>query len=130
MARFFAMLGAAAYFAWGVLHLLAATSAYMLARHLDAGLVQGRLFQNAFYVAAFALVAIIVALGLNWRNSRLGYWLNLLTVSVADIPFVLFIVLPGHMTGVESLLGPSLWLAGATLSTMALLSDRATKVDL
>jgi len=127
MTRLFAILGAAAYFAWGALHLLAAANAYMLATRIEAGLVQGRLFQNAFYVAVFAIVALIVALGLNWRNSRLGYWVNLLTVSVADIPFVLFIVLPGHMTGVESLLGPSLWLAGVAFSTLGLLTAGTAK---
>jgi hypothetical protein len=120
MSRTFAMLGAAAYFAWGALHLLAAGNAYVLAAAMEAGLVQGRLFQNAFYVAAFAIIAIIIALGFNWKNSRPGYWLNLLTVSVADVPFVLFIVVPGHLTGPESLIGPALWLAGAVFSTLAL----------
>jgi len=86
---------------------------------MEAGLVQGRLFQGAFYVAIFAAVAVIVALGFNWRNSRAGYWVNLLTVSTADIPFVIFIVLPGHMTGLEALLGPSLWIAGVAMSTLA-----------
>ena len=124
MSRVFAILGAAAYFAWGALHLLAAANAYAFASTAADGLVQGRLFQGASYVAVFAVVAIIVAVGFNWRNSRAGYWVNLLTVSAADIPFVLFIVLPGHMTGPEAMLGPALWLAGAAFSTLALLTAR------
>jgi len=124
MSRVFAILGAVAYFAWGGLHLLAAVKAYMLAANMEAGLVQGRLFQESFYVAAFALVAVVIALGFNWRNSSSGYWINLLTVSAADIPFILFIVLPGHMNGPEALLGPSLWLTGAACSTIALLIRR------
>ena len=124
MSRMFAVLGAAAYFGWGALHLLAAANSYSFAASIEAGLVQGRLFQGAFYVAAFAVVAVVVALGFNWRNSRIGYWINLLTVSVADIPFVLFIVLPGHMTGLHAFLGPALWLAGVALSTLALLLAR------
>jgi hypothetical protein len=124
MSRVFAVLGAAAYFAWGALHLLAAANSYMFAAKMEADVVQGRLFQNAFYVAAFAIVAVVVALGFNWKNSRAGYWINLLAVSVADIPFVLFVVLPGHMTGPESLLGPSLWLTGVVFSTLALLTVR------
>lgn len=124
MSRLFAGLGAAAYFAWGALHLLAAVNAFNFAGSMEAGLVQGRLLQGAFYVAIFAVIAVVVAAGFNWRNSRPGYWINLVTVSAADIPFVLFIVLPGHMTGVEAMLGPSLWLAGAAFSTIALATAR------
>ncbi|MCA8886678.1 MAG: hypothetical protein KDA35_08635 [Hyphomonadaceae bacterium] len=65
MSRVFAVLGAAAYFAWGVLHLLAAANSFRFAGGVEEGLVQGRLFQGAFYVAALALVAIIVAVGWN-----------------------------------------------------------------
>jgi hypothetical protein len=119
MSRLFAILGAVSYFAWGALHLLAAANSFRFADGVEEGLVQGRLFQGAFYVAVFAAVAVIVALAFNWRNSRAGYWVNLVTVSAADIPFVLFIVLPGHMTGLEAVLGPSLWLAGAATSTLA-----------
>jgi len=126
MSRLFAALGAAFYFAWGALHLLAAAGSFRFAAGLDAGLIQGRLFQGAFYVAIFAAVAVVVALGFNWRNSRAGYWINLLAVSAADIPFVLFIVLPGHMSGPEALLGPALWLAGAATSTLALAMARRT----
>jgi len=124
MSRVFAVSGAASYFAWGALHLLAAANAFVSAANIDAGLVQGRLFQGAFYVACFAITAMVIAVGFNWRNSRVGYWINLLTVSAADIPFVLFVVLPGHMTGVESLAGPSLWIAGVAFSTLALLLAR------
>lgn len=124
MSRAFAILGAIFYFAWGALHLLAAGNAFKFASSMEAGLVQGRLFQGAFYVAVFAAVAVVVALGFNWRNSRAGYWVNLLTVSAADIPFVLFIVLPGHMTGVEAMLGPSLWIAAVVLSTLARLTHQ------
>ncbi len=126
MSRVFAILGAIAYFAWGGLHLLAAGKSYMFAANMEAGLVQGRLFQGSFYVAAFAIVAVVVALGFNWRNGRIGYWINLLTVSAADIPFVLFIVLPGHMSGPEALIGPSLWLTGVACSTIGLLTSRPT----
>jgi len=122
MSRVFAVLGAVAYFAWGALHLLAAANSFRFASGVEDGLIQGRLFQGAFYVAVFALVAIVVAVGWNWRNSRAGYWVNLFAVSTADIPFVLFIALPGHMTGPEAWLGPSLWAAGLVMSTLAQLT--------
>lgn len=124
MIRLFAGLGAAAYFLWGALHLLAAVNSFQFAASVEPSLIQGRLFQGASYVGVFAVIAVIVALTLNWRNSRLGYWINLVTVSVADIPFVLFIVLPGHMTGVEAFLGPALWLTGAAFSSLALFAVR------
>lgn len=124
MTRLFSVLGAVFYFAWGALHLLAAANSFRFADSMEPGLVQGRLFQGAFYVAIFAAVAVIVALGFNWRNSRAGYWVNLLTVSTADIPFLLFIVLPGHMTGLEAVLGPALWIAAVAMSTLALVTVR------
>jgi hypothetical protein len=124
MSRVFALLGAVAYFGWGALHLLAAANSFRYAASLEAGLVQGRLFQGAFHVAIFAVVAVVVSLGFNWRNSRAGYWVNLLTVSLADIPFVFFIVLPGHMAGPEAIVGPALWISGLVLSTVAVLASR------
>jgi len=127
MTRLFSVLGAVFYFAWGALHLLAAANSFMFADSMEDGLVQGRLFQAAFYVAIFAIfaiVAIVVALTLNWKNSRIGYWVNSLTVSTADIPFVLFTVMPGYMTGPEALLGPSLWIVGLVTSTLAQMRRR------
>lgn len=129
MVRFFSGLGAAAYLAWGALHLLAAADSARFAASLEAGLVQGRLLQGAFYVAVFAVTAMSVSVGFNWRNSRIGYLVNLLVVSVADIPFVLFVVLPGHIAGPQALLGPALWLAGLAFSTLAVAkpSGRASR---
>ncbi len=45
-------------------------------RNVDPGVVQGRLFQNAWNLAVFALVALVVAIMMNWRNSHTGYWIN------------------------------------------------------
>lgn len=121
MARLFATLGAVAYAAWGLLHLLAAANSFSLALAMEPGLVQGRLLQGAFYVAFFGLVAAVIAVSQNWRNTRFGYWCNLVIVSTADIPFVLFIALPGHMIGPEAVIGPALWLAGVAFSTAAIM---------
>jgi hypothetical protein len=49
----------------------------------------------AFYLAAFAATAIVLALTLNWRNDRLGFWVNGVMVGIADIPFILFVLIPG-----------------------------------
>jgi len=59
--------------------------------------VQGKLYQGAWNFLFFALVSIVIAIKYNWHNSRLGYWLNLTVISVADIGFVIFILIPGHV---------------------------------
>ncbi len=113
-------LGALFYVLWGVLHLLAAVEVFRLAQTLDAGMIQGRLLQNSAYLVFFSLVAIGVALTMNWRNSRTGYWINLIAISSADIPFILFVLLPGHIPLWPSVAGPALWLLAVVLSTVGL----------
>jgi hypothetical protein len=66
-----------------------------------------------------ALFAIVVALWCNWRNDRLGYWLNLAVVSWADIVWVLVVVLPGYVPLARGLITPAFWLAGALCCTLA-----------
>ena len=43
----------------------------------EPGMVQGRVFQNAWNLLFFGVTAIVVALTLNIRNSAWGYWINL-----------------------------------------------------
>jgi hypothetical protein len=49
----------------------------------------------------------VVAAVLNWRNARLGLWINAIMVSLTDIGFLVLIWGPGVST---DLLGPILWL--------------------
>ena len=44
----FAKLGAVMYVLWGLLHIQAARLVYMLGNSLEAGMVQGRVYQDAF----------------------------------------------------------------------------------
>ena len=44
----YARLGAVAYVLWGLLHLQAARLVYMLGDSLEPGMVQGRIYQDAF----------------------------------------------------------------------------------
>ena len=89
-----AKIGAVFYVLWGVFHLFAANSVYKLAGGAS-GMVQGRLLQTAFYLLFFAVSGIVIALALNWRNDRQGYWMNGILIAFGDIPFVLFVLLPG-----------------------------------
>lgn len=111
-------IGAGFYGLWGVLHLLAALDGFRLAG-TEAGLVSGKLMQNAWTLGAISLLAMYIAWKMNWTNDKHGYWYNLVLISVADIGFVLFILLPGHIAMWPGALGPLLWLLGAFFTTLA-----------
>lgn len=117
-----ARIGAVSYVLWGVLHLRAAYDGFLLAAAQTPGFVQGKLSQGAWDLAFFSVAAILIAILLNWRNDIRGYWLNLILVSAADLGFVIFVLLPGHIPLFPGLLGPALWISGAAFSTLAILS--------
>ncbi len=114
------------YFIWGLLHLKAAFSVYQLGTSLEAGMIQARIFQDAWNLLFFALVGITVAVIFNWHNSRLGYWINLITVSVTDIGFIAFVLVPGYLPVFPGILGPVFWVLGAVFSTIGLFASAKT----
>ena len=119
-------IGAVMYVVWGVLHVNAALKVYQLGETLDPAIVQGRLFQSAWNLLFFAVVAIVVGALFNWRNSRLGYWINLITVSATDIGFILFILVPGYLSLWPGVLGPVFWVLGAIFATIGYLKEETT----
>jgi hypothetical protein len=114
MDKITARLGAALYVCWGLLHFTAAYGVYNLAQNSPATMAQGRLMQTAFYLAAFATTAIVLA-----SNDRLGFWVNGVIVGIADIPFILFVLIPGYAPWWPGLLGPVLWVAAFLLTGLA-----------
>ena len=108
MEKMTAGLGAVLYVCWGLLHFTAAYGVYTLAQNSPANMAQGRLMQTAFYLATFAAIAIVLALTLNWRNDRNGLWVIEVMVGIADIPFILFVLIPGYAPLWPGLLGPVL----------------------
>lgn len=120
MSNTLAKLGAITYVLWGILHVEAARKVYVLGQTLDAGMVQGRLFQDAWNLLFFAIFGIVVAILLNWKNSRLGYWLNLFVVSAGDIGYILFVLIPGYVPFMPGALGPILWILAVAFSTAAI----------
>lgn len=116
----YAKFGAASYVIWGLLHITASIDEFMLAKGLEPGLVQGKINQGAWDLLFFALFAIVVAVRYNWRNDSLGYWLNLIVISAADIGFIIFVLIPGYVTFFPGILGPVFWILGVAFSTLGI----------
>ena len=127
MKNFAHKIGAVMYFIWGLLHLKAAFSVYQLGSGLEAGMVQGRVFQGAWNLLFFATVGMVVAIRFNWQNSQMGYWINLATVSVTDIGFITFILIPGYLTVFPGILGPVFWVLGVIFTTIGISSSKEIK---
>ena len=122
MNNLFAKLGSITYVLWGILHIEAARKVYALGQTLDPGMVQGRVFQDAWNLLFFAIFGIMVGVFLNWKNSRLGYWLNLIVVSAGDIGYIIFVLVPGYVPFMPGALGPILWVVALIFSTIAIMS--------
>ena len=105
------------YVLWGLLHLVAAYQVFRLGRGQTSGMIQGRLYQNAWNLACIALGVIVIAIVYNWNNSLFGYWLNLVTTSITDIGFILFIIVPRYLPLRLSIPGPALWIVAVIAGT-------------
>lgn len=116
------VIGAVFYVLWGILHLIAARRGFNLAQSQPAGMVRGRLYQNGWNLAFFAILVILVAVFYNLNNSPLGYWLNLIAASVTDIGFIIFILKPGYLTLRQGIPGPILWVLAVIFSTLGILA--------
>lgn len=112
--------GATAYVIWSLLHFRAAWSVYELSKTFPEGMAQGRLLQSAWNLMWFSIIALATAVGLNWRNDVRGWWINLLAVSVVDLGFIFFVLMPGYLPLWPGLAGPLFWVLGLTFSTLAL----------
>src|SRR3546814_14021737 len=73
------------------------------------GMARACLQQDAFDLLAFAVAGMAIAVLLNWRNDRCGYWLNAVLLAVADLPFIIFVLIPGLTPPWQGLAGPLLW---------------------
>jgi hypothetical protein len=80
-----ARIGAVFYVLWGLAHYIGAYGVYQFAQSTPLTIEHGRLEQLAFYLASFATAGIVLAT-LNWRNSRLGFWCNAVTVGIGVFP--------------------------------------------
>lgn len=123
----FAKSGAVVYVLWGLLHIKAAQMMLVLGQSLETGALQGRIFQHAWNLLFFALFGIVIAVWMNWNNSRLGYWLNLVVISAADIGFIIFVLVPGYAPMMPGALGPILWIIALALTTLGIMQSSHTE---
>ena len=56
------------------------------------------------------------------EEQRLGYWINFVTVGIADTGFIFFVLVPGYAPVWPSILGPVFWVLATIFSTIALLT--------
>lgn len=119
-------IGAGCFVIWGLLHLNAAYSQFLFGSSFEAGLAQGRLLQNAWHLLAFGALAIIVGALYNWRNSRLGYWINVTALTVVDIGFIVFVLLPYLPVFSAAILGPVFWILAVVFATLGYLREETT----
>ncbi|UVO49916.1 hypothetical protein M0208_05055 [Sphingomonas sp. SUN019] len=124
-ASWLARAGAIAYGIWALLHFQAAWSVYQLGQSMPEGMERGRVLQDAWNLLWFSIIAILAAVGLNWRNDVRGWWINLAAVSVADLGFIFFVLMPGHVPMWPGLAGPIFWILGLGFSTVALFRQRS-----
>jgi hypothetical protein len=113
-------IGAVLYLLWGLLHVKAAIATYQLGMTLEPGIVQGRVYQDAWNLAFFAISVSVIAVLLNWRNSRLGFWLNFSLATVTDLGFIFHVLAPGYIPMVPGVVGPVLWVLAVIFTAIAI----------
>lgn len=126
------------YVLWGIIHIIG--GAVLLSTSMEGAdtfvkaLTGGELLglKAAKWVFAFhsynimwmGVLAILIAVLMNWKNSTAGYWINMAVVGFADLGLIIFMVLPGVMSISNAWIGPLLFLFAFVFSTIG----RLTKV--
>ncbi len=82
-----------------------------------AAAVGGIILQHAWNLLMFGVIVGALAVW-NWRREALV--INTVIASAADIGFIAFVLIPGHITLADGLLGPILWIGGVIATGFAL----------
>jgi hypothetical protein len=138
-------LGAIFFALWGLMHVAFGSQMLMLnasgsakavldAFYLDTGLVPtpdqlgstlDAIFnQHAWNLLWFGLASTVVAVAFNWRNSRGGYWANMVLIAAADLGFIVAVMMPGFIDFWIGIWGPVLWIAGAIFASIGRMQTR------
>jgi len=115
--------GAVFYLLWGLLHIWASYQTYRLGAGMEPGPAQARVFQDAGFMLALSIAVVVIAVRMNWRNSAVGYWVNLALVTLADVLFIGLILLPGYIPLGMGLLGPVLWILAVIFASLGYLRE-------
>jgi hypothetical protein len=131
--------GAAFYALWGLLHVAggavqlvtlkgsggaALTRMISSARPLDEAsaavpdAAAAFMGMGAFNILWIGVLVTVIAVTMNWKNSRLGYWLNLAIVGATDLGLLVALLLPGTMAWSDGGLGLSLFAVALVASTL------------
>lgn len=137
--------GAIAYVLWGIMHVVVGVlpvagywgsgpsgvvDALGIATAPEAltGHVANLLAAHYAELIAFGVLAIWVAITLNWKNRPLGFWINLVILGVVDAAFLLGEVVPGYAP-LASISGPVLYVLGAAFTGLGLRGARAEPTE-
>jgi len=133
--------GAISYVLWGIMHAMIgiqillinlgqSTHEVITSLYSDSGpvssplqlgsVVSAIMNQHAWNLLWFGIFAVVVGAVWNWRNSRAGYWANLAVVSLADIGFIVAVLIPGYIKLSMGIWGPVLWILAALFSTIGI----------
>jgi hypothetical protein len=135
-----ARIGAASYILWGLVHVagaafqlstLRAAGGVGLTSMVSTGAPFGPGAVAVFPEAAAAYMQMgalnLVWIGLlvgfvgvtrNWRNDRVGYWLNLALVGGTDLSLLVALLLPGYMAWGDGAIGLTLFVLALIFSTL------------
>ena len=119
-------IGALLYLLWGAMHIGAAWQVTQLALEQDAGIVQGRLFQNAWHLLIIAGFAIVISLWQFRTNANTAHWLNGVVVTLTDVGFIILVLLPGFVPWIPGVFGPIVWLLALLFSALGKRSQSAS----
>ena len=116
----FYKIGAVFYGLWGLWHVRVVIRMFeSAATQMEVGPLQARIYQGAFHILWFAVGSIAIAILFNWRNSRIGYWANLLMIGWTEVGLLLFFMLPGYFPWLPTgFVGPVVWLLAVAFTTL------------
>ena len=119
-------IGATFFVIWGLLHVYAANGLYQVGAGMDPSMLEARIVQGAWHLLFFGVIAIVVGIRWNWRNSTMGYWINIVTLSVVDLGFIFIVFIPQDLPIYPAGLGPLFWVLAAIFSTAGYLREERT----
>jgi hypothetical protein len=125
-----AKMGATFFGLWGLLHVVGggamlATSMsgisngfgiFLNSEGSDGPLANAILQYHSFNILWFGAVATVIAVTMNWKNSRAGLYFNLAITGLADVGLILFMLIPGYLSWANGAQGIVLFLLAAAFS--------------